>query len=45
VAAGLEARGFGAGAPKGVVSAESRALHGKVVAELRELFERHGVAR
>jgi 4-hydroxy-tetrahydrodipicolinate synthase len=45
VAAGLEARGFRPGAPKTVVSAESRALYEKIVIELTELFERHGLAR
>jgi dihydrodipicolinate synthase/N-acetylneuraminate lyase len=45
VAAGLEARGFHPGAPKRVVSPESRALHEKIVAELHELFERHDLAR
>ena len=41
IAAGLEARGFDPGAPKSVVSPESRALYEKIVAELRALFERH----
>jgi 4-hydroxy-tetrahydrodipicolinate synthase len=45
VAAGLEARGFAAGAPKSVVSAESRALHRENVAELGALFDRIGLAR
>ena len=45
VAAGLEARGFSPGAAKSVVSTESRALHERIVAELRELFERLGLAR
>jgi 4-hydroxy-tetrahydrodipicolinate synthase len=45
VAAGLEARGFQPGASKSVVSPESRALHRKIVGELHELFERHGLAR
>ena len=40
VAAGVEARGFEPGAPKSVVSPESRALYEKIVAELRALFER-----
>jgi 4-hydroxy-tetrahydrodipicolinate synthase len=40
VAAGLEARGFDPGSPKSVVSADSRAIYGKIVAELAELFER-----
>jgi 4-hydroxy-tetrahydrodipicolinate synthase len=39
VAAGLEARGFDPGTPKSVVSAESRGLYEKIVAELRALFE------
>ena len=38
VAAGLEARGIDPGAPKTVVSAESRALYIKIVAEFRALF-------
>ena len=41
VAAGIEARGFRPGAPKAVVSAESRALYEKIVAECVALFERH----
>lgn len=41
VAAGLEARGFAPGVPKSVVSPASRALYGKIVAELTALFERH----
>jgi 4-hydroxy-tetrahydrodipicolinate synthase len=45
VAAGLEARGFDPGAPKSVVSSESRALHHKIVAELHAFFERHDLAR
>ena len=45
VAAGLEARGFDPGTPKCVVSPESRALYEKIVAELRALFERHGLPR
>jgi hypothetical protein len=40
VAAGLDARGFDPGAPKAVISLESRALYEKTVAELRALFER-----
>jgi 4-hydroxy-tetrahydrodipicolinate synthase len=40
VAAGLEARGFDPGVPKGVVSAESRALYDQIVGELRAVFER-----
>lgn len=43
VAAGLEARGFSPGAPKSIVSAESRALHAKIVAELVALFQRHNL--
>jgi 4-hydroxy-tetrahydrodipicolinate synthase len=38
VAAGLEARGFRAGAPKSIVSPESRRLYAKIVAELGALF-------
>ena len=38
VAAGLEARGLNPGAPKAIVSAESRALYGKIVDEFRGLF-------
>ena len=45
VAAGLEARGFDPGAPKSVVSAESRALYVKIVAEVAELLERRGLGR
>lgn len=45
VAAGLEARGFDPGAPKSVVSPESRVLYAKIVAELRALFERHDLPR
>ena len=45
VAAGLEARGFDPGAPKSVVSPESRALQQKIVAELHAFFERHDLAR
>lgn len=44
VAAGLEARGFDPGAPKTIVSAESRALYTKIVAELRALFRRENLA-
>lgn len=44
VAAGLESRGFAPGAPKAVVSPESRALYGKIVSELVVLFRRHHVA-
>jgi dihydrodipicolinate synthase/N-acetylneuraminate lyase len=40
VAAGVEARGFDAGTPKAIVSEETRALHGTIVAELRMLFAR-----
>ena len=43
VAAGLEARGFNPGAPKSIVSTESRALYGKIVVELRDLLERTGI--
>jgi dihydrodipicolinate synthase/N-acetylneuraminate lyase len=41
VAAGLEARGFRPGAPKTVVSPESRRLYTKIVEELAALFRRH----
>ena len=44
VAAGLEARGFKPGAPKAIVSAESRALYAKIVTELVALFKHHHVA-
>ena len=43
VAAAIEARGFRAGAPKSVVSPESRALYESIVAEAVGLFERHGL--
>ena len=45
VAAGLEARGFDPGAPKSIVSPESRALYESIVAELATLFDRRGLAR
>jgi 4-hydroxy-tetrahydrodipicolinate synthase len=45
VAAGVEARGFTPGAPKAVVSDESRTLHREIVAELGALFDRLGLAR
>ncbi len=38
VGAGLEARGINPGAPKSVVSAESRAIYTKIVNEFRQLF-------
>lgn len=38
VAAGMEARGLKPGAPKAVVSEESRAIYAKIVREFRELF-------
>ena len=46
VAAGLEARGLQPGAPKAIVSGESRELYAKIVRELVALFRRHqlGVA-
>lgn len=44
VAAGLEARGFKPGAPKSVVSTESRELYRKIVAELGAAFARWGLA-
>ena len=34
-----------AGAPKTVVSADSRARYEKIVTELRALFDRHGLSR
>jgi len=43
VAAGLEARGFNPGAPKTIVSEESRRLYAKIVAELVALFQRHNL--
>jgi 4-hydroxy-tetrahydrodipicolinate synthase len=43
VAAGLEARGLNPGAPKTIVSAESRALYTKIVRELRRLFAEWGL--
>ena len=43
VAAGIEARGFRPGAPKTVVSPESRALYDKIVGETRALLARHGL--
>jgi 4-hydroxy-tetrahydrodipicolinate synthase len=41
VAAGLEARGFNPGAPKTIVSPESKVLYAKIVKELVALFQRH----
>jgi 4-hydroxy-tetrahydrodipicolinate synthase len=38
VAAGLEARGLNPGAPKTIVSGESRAIYVKIVREFRDLF-------
>lgn len=43
VGAGVEARGYCAGAAKSVVSTESRAVYAKIVAELRAVFARHGL--
>lgn len=43
VAAGLEARGFKPGAPKTIVSDESRRLYTKIVTELVALFRNHGL--
>ena len=43
VAAGLEARGFSPGAPKMIVSAESRQIYSKIVQELVALFQRHNL--
>jgi dihydrodipicolinate synthase/N-acetylneuraminate lyase len=45
VAAGLEARGFDPGAPKRIVSAESRALYEKIVAELIAVFDQQQLPR
>jgi 4-hydroxy-tetrahydrodipicolinate synthase len=45
VAAGIEARGFIPGAPKTIVSAESRALYDDMVSELGALFAARGLAR
>jgi 4-hydroxy-tetrahydrodipicolinate synthase len=44
VAAGLTARGLQPGAPKSVVSDESRRLFTKIVDEMRALFAREGLA-
>jgi 4-hydroxy-tetrahydrodipicolinate synthase len=44
VGAGVEARGLNAGVPKAVVSGESRQLYRKIVADLRALFDREGLA-
>ncbi|MDP3071915.1 MAG: dihydrodipicolinate synthase family protein [Opitutaceae bacterium] len=41
VAAGLEARGFAPGAPKAIVSPESRALYTKIVGELMAWYRHH----
>ena len=43
VAAGLEARGFRPGAPKSVVSPESRQIYAKIVVDLVALFQRHNL--
>ncbi len=43
VAAAIEARGFRPGAPKTVISPESRALYDKIVGETRALLARHGL--
>jgi 4-hydroxy-tetrahydrodipicolinate synthase len=43
VAAGLEARGLQPGAPKAIVSEESRRLYAKIVAELGACFARWGL--
>jgi 4-hydroxy-tetrahydrodipicolinate synthase len=45
VGAGLEARGFHPGISKAVVSPESLALRGKIVAELQGFFDHHDLAR
>lgn len=44
VAAGLEARGFKPGAPKAIVSAESREKYGRMVVELKAFYQRCGLA-
>ncbi|MBL9188594.1 MAG: dihydrodipicolinate synthase family protein [Opitutaceae bacterium] len=44
VAAGLEARGFAPGAPKSIVSPESRVLYTKIVGELMALYRHHQLA-
>jgi len=44
VGVGLAARGFSPGAPKSILSSESRALAAKIEAELRGLFTRWGLA-
>lgn len=44
VGAGLEARGFRPGAPKSIVSPESRLLYQKIVSDLGAFFSRHGLA-
>lgn len=44
VAAGLEARGLHAGAPKSIVSPESRRLYTKIVTELSAAFARWSLA-
>lgn len=43
VAAGIEARGLEPGVPKAVVSAESQALYGRIVTELRDRFGSWGL--
>lgn len=43
VAAGMEARGFRPGAPKSVVSPESRTHYETIMADAVALFERHGL--
>lgn len=43
VGAGLEARGFRAGAPKTIVSPQSKEIRAKIVAELRALFRERGL--
>jgi 4-hydroxy-tetrahydrodipicolinate synthase len=45
VAAGLEARGFDPGAPKSVVSPDSRAHYERIVTDLTALFDRRGLPR
>ena len=43
VAAALEARGINPGAPKTIVSPESRALYAKIVQEFRTRFAEWGL--
>jgi dihydrodipicolinate synthase/N-acetylneuraminate lyase len=45
VVAAMEARGFNPGTPKAVVSKESAKLYGKVVAQLKPLYRKYGLAK